>query len=82
MMITVTPDERLAAIAKARDEYDEKQADADAAHKRLMTQIGKALDEGAQLPERERRKLGPSAIGRASRYTREYIAMVRKNREQ
>lgn len=77
MMITVTPDERLAAIAKARSEYDGKQADADAARKKLMTQIGKALTEARELPEGERRKLGPSAIARAARFTREYISQIR-----
>lgn len=81
MMIVVTPDDRLAAIAKARAEYDDRQADADAARGRLMTQIRKALAEGRELPEGERRKLGPSAIGRAAKFTREYVAQLRDGRK-
>jgi hypothetical protein len=75
MMITVTPDDRLALIAKARDEFDRARA-------RLMSQIGKALDEADDLPEQRRRELGPSAISRASRFTREYISQIRDARKQ
>lgn len=82
MMLTMTPDERLALIAKARAEYDARQAEADAAHKRLMAQIGKGLDEAAKLPGDQKRKLGPSAIGRAANFTREYISKIRDGREK
>lgn len=75
MMITVTPDDRLTQIAKARDEYDRARA-------RLMTQIAKALDEADGLPEDRKRQLGPSAISRASRFTREYISQIRDARKQ
>lgn len=75
MMITMTPDERLALIAKARAEYDRARA-------RLMSQIGKALDEGEALPQERRRELGPSAIGRVAGFTREYISQVRDARKK
>lgn len=73
MMITVTPAERLALIAKARAEYDR-------ARERLMSQVHKALDEGHELPEDRKRELGPSAIGRAAGFTREYISQIRDGR--
>ena len=70
MMITVTPDERLALIAKARAEYDR-------ARSRLMFQVRRALDEADELPPERKRELGPSAIGRAAKFTREYISQIR-----
>jgi hypothetical protein len=72
----------LLDIREARAEYDllQADADADAAHRELMTRIGKALDEAEALPEGERRKLGPSAIGRAANFTREYISKIRDGR--
>jgi len=76
-MILMTPEDRLAQIAKARDAYNEQRADADRAHARLMTQISKGLAEWAALPEGQKRKLGPSAIGRAAGFTREYITQIR-----
>jgi hypothetical protein len=80
MMITMTPAERLALIAKTRAEYDSLQAEADRARIRLMTQIGKALEEHAALPAEQKRQLGPSAIGRAAGFTREYIAQIRSKK--
>jgi len=72
-MIYVTPEERLAQIARTRAEYDRVRT-------RLFRQIGEALDAGAHLPKPERRKLGPSAIGRAAGFTREYISKICKGR--
>lgn len=74
-MILMTPAERLALVAKARAEYDR-------AHDRLFRQIGTALDEADELPEERKRELGPSAIGRAAKFTREYIAQIRDSRER
>jgi hypothetical protein len=73
----MTPEDRLAQITKARAEYDALQANADRARLRLMTQIGKALAEGAALPPEQKRRLGPSAIARAADFTREYISQIR-----
>ena len=73
MMITVEPAERLALVAKARSEYDR-------ARERLMTQVRKAIDEGDALPEDRKRELGPSALGRASGFTREYVSQLRDAR--
>jgi hypothetical protein len=73
MMTTMTPAERLALIAKARAEYDR-------ARERLMSQIGKALDEADDLPADRKRELGPSAIGRAAQFTREYVSQLRDAR--
>jgi hypothetical protein len=70
MMIAMTPDERLAQIARARADYDR-------ARERLFRNISEALSESASLPEGEKRKLGPSAIARAASFTREYIAKIR-----
>jgi len=76
MMFPMTPDERLTQIARTRAEYDRVRG-------RLFRQISDALDAGAALPTKaERRKLGPSAIGRAASFTREYIAKIRDGREQ
>jgi hypothetical protein len=72
-MITMTPAERLALIAKARTEYDR-------ARSRLMSQVHAALDEADELPPDRRRELGPSAIGRAAKFTREYISQLRDAR--
>jgi hypothetical protein len=71
----MTPDERLAQIAKTRAEYDR-------VRERLFRQIKEGLADGEQLPEKERRKLGPSAIGRAANFTREYIAHIRDGKKQ
>jgi outer membrane protein TolC len=81
MMITVTPTERLTQIAKARAEWEPLQAEADRARQRLMYQINRALDEHEALPDEEKRKLGPSAIGRAAGFTREYIAQIRSKKQ-
>ena len=72
-MIYVTPEERLAQIHRDRADYDR-------ARSRLFRHIGEALDEGEALPKPERRKLGPSAIGRAAGFTREYISKIRDGR--
>ena len=64
------PDERLEQIRQARTAYDRARA-------RLFREIRAAFDEGGKLPEGQRRKLGPSAIHRASGFTREYIAKIR-----
>lgn len=74
-MLLMTPDERLAQIAKTRAEYDR-------VRERLFRQINEALAEGAALPEGQTRKLGPSAIGRAASFTREYIAKIRDGSEK
>jgi hypothetical protein len=73
MMIAVTPTDRLALIARARAEYDRARA-------RLMSQVGKALAEADDLPDERKRELGPSAIGRAAGFTREYISQIRDGR--
>lgn len=73
-MILMTPAERLALIAKARAEYDR-------AHDRLFRQIDAGLDEWAELPQERKRELGPSAIGRAAKFTREYISQLRDARK-
>jgi hypothetical protein len=67
------PDERLERIRKARVEYDR-------ARLRLFREIGDGIAEGEALPYAERRKLGPSAIGRAAGFTREYVAKIRDGR--
>ena len=74
-MILMEPDERLASIRKARADYDKARA-------RLFGQIRTALAEGAALPERERRKLGPSTIARAADFTREYITQIRDGKHR
>lgn len=73
MIMTMTPAERLALIARARTDYDR-------ARERLMSQVRKALDEADELPESRKRELGPSAIGRAASFTREYISQLRDGR--
>jgi hypothetical protein len=73
MMICMTPEQRLAQIRRTRAEYDR-------VRERLFHQITEALDAAQELPEAERRLLGPSAVGRAARFTREYIAKVRDAR--
>jgi hypothetical protein len=69
-MIPMDPAERLALIAKARAEYDR-------AHDRLFGQIYAGINEARELPPERRRELGPSAIGRAAKFTREYISQIR-----
>ena len=64
------PDERLERIRIARAEYDR-------ARTALFQEIGAGLTEGEALPEDQKRQLGPSAIGRAAGFTREYIAKIR-----
>jgi hypothetical protein len=64
------PDERLERIRKARGEYDR-------ARSRLFREIRDGLAEGEALPASEQRKLGPSAVGRAAGFTREYVAKIR-----
>ncbi|MDQ2875291.1 MAG: hypothetical protein M3Y33_11060 [Actinomycetota bacterium] len=69
-MATVTPEDRLEQIQRDRADYDR-------ARSRLFRHIGEALEDAKALPAGEKRKLGPSAIGRAARFTREYIAQLR-----
>jgi hypothetical protein len=64
------PDERLEQIRQARVAYDRARA-------KLFREIRTAFTEAGELPEAQRRKLGPSAIHRASGFTREYIAKIR-----
>lgn len=45
-----------------------------------MYQIGKGLDEAEELPPDRKRELGPSAIGRAAQFTREYVSQLRDSR--
>ena len=73
IMIDVTPDERLAQIRRDR-------AALDRARVRLFRHIGEAFDAAEALPEDDKRKLGPSAIARASDFTREYITKIRDGR--
>lgn len=75
MMILMEPDERLDRIRRARGEYDR-------ARNRLFREIGEALTEAEALPEQDKRKLGPSAIGRAASFTREYISKIRDGAER
>jgi len=75
MMITMEPDERLERIRRARSRYDRARAD-------LFHEITEGLTEAAALPEDEKRKLGPSAIGRAANFTREYISKIRDGAEK
>lgn len=74
MMITVEPVERLARIAKARARYNR-------ARDELMAEIGEAFTEADRLPAARKRELGPSAIGRASEFTREYVSQLRDARK-
>ena len=64
------PDERLERIRQARAVYDR-------ARTKLFREIRDGLAEGEALPETEKRKLGPSVIGRAAGFTREYVAKIR-----
>jgi hypothetical protein len=75
MMISVTPEDRLAQIRRDRADYDR-------ARERLFRHIAEALAEGAELPEDRKRELGPSAIGRAASFTREYISKIRDGRHE
>ncbi len=81
MMIYVEPDERLERIRQARAKYDRLRGPADRARTELFREIDEAFADADQLPESERRKLGPSAIGRAANFTREYIAKLRDKDE-
>jgi hypothetical protein len=73
MIVCMEPEERLERIRKARGEYDR-------ARSRLFREISDGITEGEALPEGEQRRLGPSAIGRAAGFTREYIAKIRAGR--
>jgi hypothetical protein len=73
----VTPAERLARIEEARAEYDAHAIAAEHAHQQLIDEIRAGLEDAAALPLHRKRELGPSAIGRAADYTREYIAQIR-----
>jgi hypothetical protein len=75
MMILMEPDERLERIRRARARADRARVD-------LFTEIREGLAEGEALPDKEKRKLGPSAIGRAAGFTREYISQIRDGRKQ
>lgn len=66
---------RLVRIRRARSRYDRARAD-------FFQQITDALAAGDALPEDQRRKLGPSAIGRAAGFTREYVAKIRDGGER
>jgi hypothetical protein len=74
MMTRVESAERLARIAKARASYDR-------ARDELMHEIKEAFGEADELPGDRKRELGPSAIGRAAGFTREYIAQLRSGRK-
>jgi hypothetical protein len=77
MMVLMTPDERLEQIRKARADMDRAQTRTDGARERLHAEIAEALAEATRLPDDQKRKLGPSAIGRAANFTREYITKIR-----
>jgi hypothetical protein len=74
-MITMEPDERLERIRRARSEYDR-------ARTKLFREISEGLADADALPEDQKRKLGPSAIGRAASFTREYISKIRDGKAQ
>lgn len=80
-MVLMKPDERLDQIRKARADMDRAQTRTDGARERLHAEIAAALAEADQLPAGEKRKLGPSAIGRAASFTREYITKIRDGRD-
>lgn len=63
----------LTQIRQTRAEYDRARDD-------LFAEIRAGLVDAEQLPEGEKRRLGPSAIGRAAGFTREYIAIIRGKR--
>ena len=70
---TGLPDEQeplLVYIHDARVEYDRARAE-------LMDEIREAFKEARTLPPGRKRELGPSAIARASGFTREYVAQLR-----
>jgi hypothetical protein len=69
-MVRMQPEEHLERIARARADYDR-------ARSRLFRFIAEALAEHERLPRGTARRLGPSAIGRAAGFTREYIAKIR-----
>ena len=73
MMITVEPADRLEQLRKDRADYDR-------ARERLFRHIGEALADAEALSGDRKRELGPSAIARATSFTREYIAKIRDGR--
>lgn len=75
MMIGMEPAERLARIARARARYDR-------ARDELMREISDGFADAEALPEGRKRELGPSAIGRAAKFTREYVSQLRDARSQ
>ncbi|MEU4345334.1 hypothetical protein AB0H00_29470 [Nocardia sp. NPDC023852] len=63
----MSEDDRARRIEQARTAYD-KAADAyESAREALFNEILAGLDEG----------MGPSAVGRHSKFTREYVARIR-----
>ena len=81
MMIYVEPDERLERIRQARARWDRLRGPADRARAELFREIEEAFADAERLPKGEKRKLGPSAIGYAAKFTREYIAKLRDKDE-
>lgn len=64
----------LAGIRKTRSEYDYARAC-------FIAEIYAAFDDAERLPPERKRELGPSAIGRAASFTREYVAQLRDTRK-
>lgn len=64
------PEAILDRMRKHRAEYDRARA-------ALFQDIADALALHKRLPKGTARRYGPSAIGRASGFTREYIAKIR-----
>lgn len=81
MMIYVEPAERLERIRQARARWDRLMVPADKARAEMFSEIDAAFADAEKLPEEQKRKLGPSAIGRAANFTREYIAKLRDKDE-
>lgn len=77
MMGAMDTDERLERIRRARAAYDRVRSRADVARAELIDEITAALAECDELPASRKRELGPSALGRAAGYTREYITKLR-----
>ena len=75
MMITMEPDERLERIRRARARLDRARA-------ALYAEIREGLADGEKLPKSERRKLGPTAVGKAADFSREYVAQIRDGKKQ
>lgn len=74
-MRRLTTQEHLERLRTARADYDR-------ARETLFRFIAEALAEHARLPKGAARQLGPSAIGRAAGFTREYIAKIRDGRTE